>query len=192
VFLYSQHVGFDRAVQKAIDESPRAQSMSAEQRDQAIKMGEKIGPVMAYVVPFISVPLMVLITAAVLMLIVNSLFSNKVSFHQMAAITAYSLLTQLVATVLAIIILFLKNPDDFDIRNPVGFNIGAYLGDATPRWLLSLATSIDLFSFWTIALLATGIVVATRKPSWGKALFAVIAPWCLAVLLKAGWAAVFN
>lgn len=192
VFLISQHIGFDRIVQKSIDESPRAASMSAEQRDQAVQMGEKIGPVMGYAVPPVLIPASMLTVGVVLMMIVNAMFSTQVQFAQMVAIGAYAFLVQVVVIIMTTIVLFLKPPDDFDVRNPLAFNLGAFLPDATPKWLLSLATSMDLFTFWTIALLATGIVVVTRKRQWGKALFAVVAPWLLIVVLKAGWAALFG
>jgi hypothetical protein len=49
-------------------------------------------------------------------------------------------------------VLFLVPPDNYDIQNPVAFNIGAYLDpQSTPKAIYSLASSMDLFTFWRIA-----------------------------------------
>lgn len=192
VFCFSHHVGFERMIAKSIDQSSRAATMTPEQRAQAISMGSKFAPIMGYISPLIFNPALILTVAAVLMMIVNATFSSEVRFGQMAGITAYAFLPQVLFTVLATVVIFLKDPEDYDLKNPLGFNIGAYLGDTTPKWLMSLATSFDMFSFWVIVLLATGIVAATRKPAWGKALAAVILPWLLVVVVKAGFAGIFG
>jgi len=88
--------------------------------------------------------------------------------------------------------MFLKAPEDFDLENPTAFNIGAYLDpQATPKWLVAVASSLDLFSIWVILLLALGMATASRKLSYGKALAAVLAVWVLWVALKAARYALF-
>jgi hypothetical protein len=82
-----------------------------------------------------------------------------------------------------------KSPDDIDINNLSPFNIGFYLSDKVPKWILALAGSIDLFYLWVIALLAAGFAVATKKP-WLTCLWGVLLPWAVYVLLKVGWAAI--
>src|ERR1022692_1608204 len=60
-------------------------------------------------------------------------------------------------------------------------------------WILySLASSFDLFSFWTILLLAVGISVAARKFALSKALVAVVLPWGVLVVVKAAWTNLFG
>jgi hypothetical protein len=94
---------------------------------------------------------------------------------------------------LAILVMFLKNSEDFDLRNPTAFNVGAFLDpQTTPKFLHSMGTSLDLFSIWTILLLATGLSVAGRKISWSKALIAVIVPWILWIVLKSLGAGIFS
>jgi hypothetical protein len=89
--------------------------------------------------------------------------------------------------------MFLTEPDDFDLRNPVALNLGFFLDpQSSPKWLVSLGTSLDLMSFWTMALLATGFSVAGRNLSWSKAFAGVVMPWLILVLLKVGWTAMFG
>jgi hypothetical protein len=193
IFCYSQRVGFDRLIQQSLDQNPRTQSMTGEQREQAMKMGLSIGRTMGYVSAVAAPPISVLVIAAVLMFIANSMLGSQLRYGQMAAITAYSMLTGVVSAALAIVVMFVRSPDEFDLRNPLAFNVGAFLNaDTTPKWLLSFATSLDLFSFWTMSLIAIGIVVASRKVSFSKALMAVVIPWAIYVVLKSAGAGIFG
>ncbi len=54
--------------------------------------------------------------------------------------------------------------------------------------MLGLLSSLDLFSVWTVALLAIGYAIAT-KVSRGKAAGIVIAMWVVYVGVKVGLAA---
>jgi hypothetical protein len=57
--------------------------------------------------------------------------------------------------------------------------------------LHSIAASIDVFTFWVLALLVIGFGYAakvTRK----KAAILILSLWGIFVLGKAGWAAVFH
>ena len=193
IYLYGQHVGFDRLTQQSLDQSSRAQSLTPEQRADAIAKGTKVAGVVAYVGAVIGPVIYVSIVALVLMFLFNSMLGAQVTFNQMAGIVSYSFLTGMVGVILTIIIMFIKSPDDFDLRNPLSFNIGFYLNsEQTPKWLLSLATSIDLFSFWTMALIAIGVTVAAPKLSWAKAFFAILLPWVSLIVLKAAWAGMFG
>lgn len=44
-----------------------------------------------------------------------------------------------------------------DLDNPLAANVGAILPDDSAKWLMALGKSIDLFSFWTLILLAIGV-----------------------------------
>jgi len=193
IFLFSEHVGFERMFQQQMDQNPRMQSMTPEQREQAMRMSMKIGKPATYVAVVVIPPISVLVIAGVLMFIANSMLGSELRYGQMAAITAYSMLTSLVSVALSIIVMFVRNPEDFDLKNPLAFNVGAFLNaDTTPKWLLSFCTSIDLFSFWTMALIAIGIAAGSRKVSFSKALVAVMIPWAIYVVLKSAGAGIFG
>jgi len=134
-----------------------------------------------------------LATAGVL-LMVCKMMGASVGFKQMFGIASYAMLPGLISSILTVIVIFIKNPDDFNLQNPLAFNLGAFLEPPpnSSKALYSMATSIDLFSFWTILLLAVGISVAARKFSFSKALMAVVVPWVVLVLVKVGWAAMFS
>jgi hypothetical protein len=111
----------------------------------------------------------------------------------MSAIVAYASLSGLVAILLTIIVMFVRSPEDFNLQNPLAFNVSAFLNaDSTPKWLTSLGTSLDLFSFWDMCLIAVGIMVASRKVAFTKALMVVVIPWAIYVALKVTGAAMFS
>jgi len=118
----------------------------------------------------------------------------QLTYRQLFAINSYAGLTALVFIGLSTVVLFLIPPDDYNIQNPVALNIGAYLNpQSTAKAIYSLAVSMDLFTFWRIALLAIGISAASsRALSFGKGLAAVALQWGLMVVVKMGWAAMFG
>ena len=193
VTIYSQRVGWERLIRMSMEQSPRMQNMPADQRERAIARGMKFGAITGYVQSTIGPLLAILVSAAALMFTANTLLDTRIRYPQMLGITAYSFLTGVVQIALIILVMFLKPPEDFDLRNPLAFNAGAFLNaEATPKWLTSLAGSFDLFSFWTMALLAIGISTAGRNISTGKAAGAVVIPGLLWVCGKTAWASMFG
>jgi hypothetical protein len=63
------------------------------------------------------------------------------------------------------------------------FSPAAYMSrQDNPKWLMSLAGSLDLFTFWVIILLAIGFSVAAKKLPFSKALTAIGIPWLVWVV----------
>jgi len=191
-YAISQHVGWERAIRKTLETNQRVQALTPEQREQAIERGAKFGAMIGYIGAAIGPPITILFLAAILMGTAR-MMGGQLRFEQVLAVNSYASLTGLVFVLLCVVVLFLKPPDDFNIQNPLAFNIGAFLDPSTtPKALFSVAGSIDLFTFWRIALLAVGLSAAARGFSFGKALAAVALPWLLLVVAKAGWAAAFG
>jgi hypothetical protein len=92
---------------------------------------------------------------------------------------------------LTLVVMGLKGDWNLNPQDVLQANLGLVLDKAeTAKPLWALATSLDLFSFWMIFLLATGFAAASRKTT-GSALWGVAIPWALMVAIKVGWAAVF-
>jgi hypothetical protein len=91
------------------------------------------------------------------------------------------------------LLVLIVNPSDFNVKNPLPFNIGWFLDPATsPAWMIGLLSSIDLFSFWVMGLLALGFAAAAKKIKCGTAFALVLACWLVVVVVKTGWAAAFG
>jgi hypothetical protein len=97
----------------------------------------------------------------------------------------------LVTTPLTLLVLFLR--DDWTLNPQVAIqaNLSLLLDrEEAPKFLWSLAESLDLFSFWALWLLATGYAAVSSRP-WTWALPVVVGPWALYVAGKVTLAALF-
>ncbi len=64
---------------------------------------------------------------------------------------------------------------------------------ATSKFVYSVASALDLFSLWKLALIAIGLKAAGGKNmSMAGALTATLLPWAIWTLCAASLAAVFN
>lgn len=190
---FSQHIGWEKTVRDKIEASSQAQQMSADQKAQQIAMGAKVAPLFAYPGVVVGTVVMDLMVALVLWGIAAGMMSAPMKFKQVFGLVCWSYVVTCISAVLAVVVMFLKNPDDFDLNNPLMFNLGALFEPNMPsKFIHSLASSIDLFPLWVIFLLATGLKAAGGKRfSSGSAYAAVLLPWAVFVLGKAGFAAIF-
>jgi hypothetical protein len=189
----AQRIGWERIVRHGMEASSRAQQMTPEQREQGVAMGVKIASIMGYV-GIIFVPVIYVIMAGVLLGVASGIFSAGVRFKQVFAVVCYASLTGVIQSILTIVVICLKNPDEFNSQNPLAFNPAAFMDPGTSsKFLYSLATSLDLFYLWTILLMAVGLKAAAgKKLSFGGALFAVVLPWAVYVLGKSALAGLFS
>lgn len=180
---YGRHNGWDRMIRQTIERNPRMEQLSAAQREQAIQAATRVTSVIAYAAGLTSA-IAIVIVSAVLIFMFNVLMSADMKFPSMMGIVGYAFLPNLISGALTLLVMFMKDPEDFDIQRPLAFNLGAFLPDATPRWAIVGASSFDLFSFWIIALLAIGISSSVRKISFAKAFVTILFPWALVVILR--------
>jgi Yip1 domain len=191
VQAYSQRVGWERLIRQQLDRSSQTANLSAEQRERAITVGVGVAKVVGYAA-VVGTLFSVVVIAAVLFFLINTLMGANIRFGGMMGIVSYAFLPRVLSAVLSIVVMYQKPPDDFDIRNPLAFNAGVFVASDAAQWVKSLAQQLDLFSFWVIALMAIGISSAAPKISFAKALFAVIFPWALYVALVTAYAAAFS
>jgi hypothetical protein len=196
-FAYGQHVGFDKFLQQQMETNPRVQQQMSqippEKRDQALAMQSKVTGIAYYAGTAIVMPIMLIISAAIT-LAFAAMVSAGLKFKQIFAIICYASIVQVIKWLLAIVVLFLKNPNDFDLTNPLAFNLGAFMDPATSaKFLRTAAIALDAFAIWGIVLVAIGLKAAAGKRlSMGGAFFAAAAPTLLFVLLGASIAAAFG
>jgi hypothetical protein len=192
--LFGQHVGWERMAKQQLATSSRAAQMTQEQRDTQVQMTVKFAPVMTYVGILVFLPVFWLIWAAILLGIVKGMMSAQVRLKQVFAIIAYSSVPGVIMALLAIAVMFMKPPDDFNLQNPLVFNPGAFMDPLTSsKFLYSLATSLDLFRLWTLVLIAIGLKAAGGKQlSMGGAATAVFLPWAIWTFGAAALAGAFG
>ena len=189
--LFTTHVGWETFMRHEMESNSRFDSMPAEQREQVIAMQMKIAPIIGFVGAATGIAASAAVIAAVLMLVFKYLLDGPCSFSQAMGVVTWSMLPGLLNTCAMVLVMMMLPAAEFDLKNPVGVNLGYYLSSASPAWMKSLLTSIDFFSIWTILLLATGMSVVTRK-GWGSSLGAILIPWVFYVLIKTAVSAVFG
>jgi Yip1-like protein len=191
IYLFSTHVGWEPMLRRAFDLSPRVQQLTPEQRQNAFNLQLRIVPTVAYVAAVLGPALMYLIGGGVILGIVRALLGVPLRFAQVFATMAYASLPRVIFVALSIVVMFLKNPEDFDIQNSFASNPGAFMDPQTSsRFLYTLASSLDVFTIWVILLIATGLKAAGGKRiSFGGALFAAGLPWAVYVVIRGALAA---
>jgi hypothetical protein len=175
-----------------MQEAGQWEKLSPEQRDQALSFQAKIMPIVVPVMSLVGPVVMILVTAAVLLLIFREAMASTVGFKESVSITSFSFLAvSLISTPLLLLTMFLKEEWNVDPNQLMATNLAALLDKAeTAKPLYALAGSMDLFSFFTIFLLSVGFGVASKR-STGTAMWGVLVPWAVIVALKVGWAAIF-
>lgn len=197
VFLFSQRVGWRSLIVRQDEQNSRVQkqmeNMTAEQRDNMIDTQTKFAAPFGYGVTLVGPFIALVVVAAVLMLAFTIVLGTKVGFKQSMGIVSYSWTPGIIGVFLGILILYLKDPSTIDLEHLVATNAGAFLSDSAPKWLNTLLTSFDLFTFWNMILMAFGFsAIDPKKASWGKAFATVFALWFIFVLVKTGFSAAFS
>ena len=179
-YAFTQRVGWERFMRQQMESNPRVQDLPADRREQIIEQQARLAPIFGYAGSVVFSSLLALVIAGALLFVFNVLLGAELPFRQLFTLASYSLLPLAVRGVVGLAVLFLKDPADFDLENPVASNLGAFLDPNTvPKWLVSLGTSLDAFNVWVVLLLATGVAAAARKLSWSKSITWVVASWGL-------------
>lgn len=191
IYLFSTHVGWDAYLHRIMDNNPRIQRLDPDQRQRVISTQLRLAPTIAYVGGVLGTPISLLVIAGIAMGIIRGLLGVPIRFVQAFAATTYASLPRVIYAGLSMVVLFLKNPEDFDIQNSFASNPGAFMDpEKSSRFLYSMAGSLDVFTIWVILLMAVGLKAAGGKRlSFGGALFSVVLPWAVYVFIRAGLAA---
>jgi hypothetical protein len=127
------------------------------------------------------------------------LMQAKTTYKKILSVFAWVLCSVgLVNTIVAMASLMVRDPTslrDRDFLDPSGIaytNLSYVLADDSSPALKALFSSMDVFSFWIIALLILGLAAigGTKKITIGKTAILVIGLWLLVLVLKVGAAAV--
>ncbi len=193
VFAFSQIVGWDTLMVQEMAKNSRLQDMPETQRQQIVEQQSKFVGIIVYLSAFFGTAIVLLIVAGALLFVFKTASGGEMTFRRTLSIVSYSWLPFGLYQVLAFVALYFTNPADFDINNPLPFNLGWFFDPASsPAWLIALLSSVDLFSFWVMALMALGFSVAVKRMRFGRAFSMVFGVWFVFVLLKTGWRALVG
>ena len=192
-FAINQRVNWRDFISQQMEKSPQAAQMSPEQKQQRIEGGAKFSPIFTYAVGLLGPIIGALVVALVMWGAYSLLGGASTNFGTSFAITSHAWLTGLISSILFIVVLYLKPYGTIDLENPVAANLAAVLPDDAAKWLVALGKSIDLFTIWTLILLAIGFSAADPKKLRGSKAFSIaFSVWAVYVVLRVGWAFAFS
>jgi hypothetical protein len=137
-------------------------------------------------------PAFYLIIAGVF-LVVFRLSGSEIDFRRSLSVAVHGMLPVVVASLLTIPILLTRAKITMEEARGSGFlpsNLGFLASDSTGKALQSLLSSCDLFSLWSIALLAMGYRIVGRVSpavAWGI----VLTLWAVVIGVKAAFVSFF-
>jgi hypothetical protein len=187
-----QRVGAVAVARESLLANARTRALSPDQFNQAVATSAKVFQFSFYLTPVINIAFLLLL-ALIFLGIANFLLGYEATFKQALGVTAHAYLVQSVYAVLMIVFIFLMpNPQAFNIANPLGSNLGYFLNQSTTSpFLYAMATHLDVFTLWTIVLLALGLSKLSRKGRFAGAFWAVFSLWLFYALVVSGLAAAF-
>src|SRR5713101_6119289 len=167
-FCINQRINWREFMSQQIEKSPRAAQLSAEQKQQQIEGGAKFSPPFTYAIGLLGPIFFALIISLVMWGGYSLLGGISTNFGTAFGITSHAFVTGLISSPLFILILYLKPYGTADLENPVAANLAAFLPDDSAKWLVALCKSFDIFTFWTLILLAIGFAAVNPKKLKGS------------------------
>ena len=188
-FAVQEKVGWETVAQTVLQRSgQRRRQMEDMPEAQVARIKRTTAQIIAYTsyaAPAIGL-LLAALAAALLLAVLNLVMGGHASHGKMLAVYFYSTLPVNLKYLLAVVALYAGvNPDQFDLKNPIGSNLGFYLSPETSPGLMSLATQAGGFTVWGLALFSMGSAIVAGV-SRRQAAIAVTALWAAMVLLMAG------
>jgi hypothetical protein len=176
-----------------IEEAPRADRMTPEQKARVVESTAGVLKPRVLGGTLVVTPLIAVGVAALYLLVFRFFLADELSFRQSMAVVTWAFLpVAIVTTSLTLLTLALKGDWSIDPSHALQANLALALDrESTPRPLYTLASSVDLFTFWQLWLLSLGYAAATRR-KLSSAAWAVIALWVVWVIVKVGFTFVMS
>lgn len=188
-----QRVNWREYISQQMDKSPQAAQLTADQKAQRVETGVKFTTPFIYAFGVVGPVLLALIFALIFWGAYSLLGGISTNFSTAFAIAAHAFMTGLVSAPLLILVLFLKDPSAIDPNNPLASNLAAVLPEDSAKWLEALCKSFDVFTFWTLILLAIGFAAVNPKKLKGAKAFSIaFGVWAVYVVLRVGWNFIFS
>jgi hypothetical protein len=175
-----------------MEESGGMERIPAEQRAEVLQGQAKWFQAFAWVGPLFFAPLMYAALAGLFLFVYRFFYAAEATFAQSLAVVAWCFAAfGLLLNPLILLVMALKDEWSVDPQSVVQASGAALLDKAaTAKPLYALAGSLDLFSFWLIALLSIGYGAVIGKPA-SAAAWGIVTLWALYVAGKCALAALF-
>ena len=197
-YVVTERIGYENILRKSLEPMAEAGWMKPEDVERAIQQGANRTPVqkiLGLISPFLFMGVLILVVAGIFQLFCM-VMGVETRFKSLLSVTAYVFLAiGIIQIVIVTIVVYLKNPEDIDLYNPVGSNLGALMSliaPGAPKFMTALASWIDIFGFWRIALLSIGYAAVSRKLKTSTAAIFLGALYALMALAFSGFASMMG
>jgi len=172
-------VDMGQYMRERMERSPNAAQLSEEQKERQIRFGK-----IAFMVAIPAITPITIAAGGALYLLCVMAMGGAISYTKALSVWTYSSLPpSVLATLIAILVLFLKAPDSIDPEHLVVTNPGALMGEESSKVLVATLTQFDLLRFYGMFLAAVGLR-KVGKLSSGQAWGIVIGLWAIAAFLR--------
>jgi len=190
-YVAMTRVDYQTYLRQALAMNPFTKGMSEEQIQQIVSRPRSTFQQYLQVILAPVNLLIVFLVLAGVFLLAFVLMGASLTYRKALAVTFWAMAPPaIVVTLLAIIFMLVKEPDSLDViditRN-VASNPAVAVDEKASPVLHSLLARIDLFSLWTIYLLALGFTtVSDGKLTFGRAGIVILTLWGLYVVVRVG------
>src|ERR1039458_5419245 len=142
-------IGAAAIIRHALEAQGKAAQMTPEQLDSTVHRAATIAAISIRAAGVVFVPVYLLVIAAVGLFIANVLFGASANFKACFCVVCYASLVLQVAVILALVIIFMGDPAQFNAENPIPSTVGFFLNPhETSKALYAIASSFDIFRAW--------------------------------------------
>jgi hypothetical protein len=168
-------------------------SLSEDRKAEEYAKAASRGKMVRYVRGVIGWPLLLVVLSGLYLGVFKLIGGARTNFATAFAVTTFAHLPMGLRELIAIPVLFLKDPASIDPENYLASNPAAILGSDLPTWQLVPLGSLDVFGLWALVLMAIGFAVTDpKKLPLGKSFGIVAGVFCSVILFFTMLAWVFS
>jgi Yip1 domain len=193
--LVVNSIGMENLVRKQLQSRPQLVEQLGREKIEEIarQANAPARQVSAYISSILGAGVIILVVAAILSALL-ALTGARAGFRNVFSVTAYSYFAYYsVLLILSALTLFvISDKESIDPDNMLPSHAGAFLDRATTnRALFSIASSLDLFSFGLLFLMALGLSKVSERVTFAHSTAVVVGIWTVYVAAKAGISLLF-
>ena len=192
VYVVDKKLGMEKVVENQMAMQPKQaeklDQLPPDQRAAQMQTIVKFNRTIAYGFPIITL-IIAAVIAGILLGTFNFGFGAELKFKQCMAVTLYSWLPGIIKALIAILAISIGGGEGLTFQNPVASNLSG-LVDPSSHFLYSIATSVDVFTIWTLILAGIGYSCLTRVKR-GTCMVVVFGWWVAMALAGAAIGAMF-
>lgn len=189
VYVSAQKIGVQKMMENDLRARPKAEAQYEKATPEQQQQQVKITGIAYYVVIPVFTLLIWLVMAGLQFGTFKFGANADLSYGKSLAVVAYAGLPMMLRHLLAIVsVLAGASADSFTLNNPLASNPGYFMNAADSPFWYFIASQLDLFLLWTLALTAIGFAT-TGKVKLATS-FAIVIGWWAVITLT--FAAIFS